>query len=86
MPSEEWPPYKWVWSHLVLARDPVTGEPTPYTHGVRRNKSVWVPIFLVLAVLLVVYGSTRRTRVHVWVLLVLLVLGFLGGHFFWCGS
>lgn len=84
IPAEDWPPYRWLWTHLVLARDPETGEPTPYTHGVRRNTAVWLPILILLVVLVIVWLASRRfERVPVWALVVLVALGLLAGHFWW---
>ena len=80
VPSENWPPYRWLWTHLVLARN-YDGSPAPYTHGVRRNKAIWVPIFAALLVVMLVQASSRWWRV-----LLAAALGFLAGHFFWCGS
>ena len=84
MPSEEWGPYRWLWTHLVLATDG-RGNAVPYTHGIRANKRFWVPIFVLLFVVLFAYALSRRARVHAWVLVALALLGFLAGHFFWCG-
>lgn len=80
LPSEEWGPYKALWSrHLILARDE-HGNPTPWTHGVRRNKTLWVPVFLVVVAWLVLGSRESWRRV-----LLAFGLGFLAGHFFWCG-
>lgn len=83
MPSEDWPPYRWLWTHVVLARDPDTGEPTPYTHGVRRNTTVWLPIFILSAVALVWRTDTSRWGRPDWRSICCLGLGFLAGHFWW---
>lgn len=78
LPSEEWPPYRWLWTHLALARDPATGEPTPWTHGLRRRWRVWLPLFLV-ALGWLVFGG----RGSWWRVLLAFGLGALAGHAWW---
>ncbi len=79
MPSEEWGPYKALWSeHLVLARDEYTGRPVPWTHGVRRHWRVWVPAFVVL-----VAWQAWGARSKWWRVVCAFLTGLLAGHFFW---
>lgn len=78
MPSEEWPPYRWLWRTVVLARDPRTGEPTPYTHGMRRHPAA--TLAAMGAVLLV--ALLWNGRAH-WRILAAFAVGALAGHVFW---
>lgn len=77
MPSEEWGPYRWLWQHVRLARDPETGEPTPYTHGMRRNPKTTLALMLLGLVVLAWWA--RRF----WPTLLAFLLGALAGHVFW---
>lgn len=77
VPSETWPPYRWLWTHVVLARDPVTREPTPYTHGMRRNPLATLGVLLFVVVLLAWWA--RRF----WPIVLSFLAGALAGHVFW---
>ena len=78
VPSEDWPPYRWLWKNVKLARDPDTGEPTPYTHGMRRHPLIFLTtVVAVLAVVLL--WNARRF----WPVLVSFLAGLLTGHVFW---
>lgn len=85
IPAEDWPPYRWLWTNVVLARDPETGEPTPYTHGVRRNTVVWLPLFVLVALRLAWDDEARLTKLGGpdWRSILALALGLLAGHFWW---
>jgi len=78
IPAEDWPPYRWLWATVVLARDPETGQPTPYTHGVRRHPKVWIPVCAVVLAWLV--WSAGRSW---WRSLLAFAAGILAGHFWW---
>ncbi len=78
IPAEDWPPYRWLWTHVPLARHPDTGEPTPWTHGFRRNTKAWLPVFGVVLVWL-----TWGGRPAWWRTLLGFGLGFLAGHIWW---
>ena len=79
VPSEEWPPYRWLWTTVVLARDPVTREPTPYTHGMRRN-----PLATAATMLVVLLGTLRvAERFPKTSACCSFALGALAGHVFW---
>lgn len=77
VPSEDWPPYRWLWTHVRLARDPETGEPTPYTHGMRRH-----PAATLVALGLVVVVAAWWAR-RFWPVLLSFAAGALVGHVFW---
>lgn len=77
VPSENWPPYRWLWTRLVLARDPESGEATPYTHGMRRHP---LAFFSVIALVLVVVAWNARAR---WRILAAFGAGLLTGHVAW---
>jgi len=77
VPSEDWPPYRWLWTNLRLARDPATGEPTPYTHGMRRHPATTI---VVLALVVVVAAWWAR---RFWPVLLSFSAGLLAGHVFW---
>lgn len=77
MPSEEWPPYRWVWSHLVLGRNE-RGEPIPYTHVMRRNPKVVLPAMLGLLAVFLLWSGRKW-----WPTLLAFSLGALAGHVWW---
>lgn len=79
VPSEDWPPYRLLWSRLlVLARDPQTGEPTPWTHGMRRHPLATLGVILGLLLVVGLWWARRF-----WPVLVSFFLGALAGHVFW---
>jgi len=78
VPSEDWPPYRWLWTHVKLARDPETGEPTPYTHGMRRNPVKTVATIVAVLTVVVLWNARRF-----WPVIVSFATGLLAGHVFW---
>lgn len=78
IPAEDWPPYRWLWTRVVLARDPNTGEATPYTHGFRRNTKTWLPVFA-----LFLAWNLWGARASWWRVLLAFLLGALAGHLWW---
>jgi hypothetical protein len=78
IPAEDWPPYRWLWTHLVLARDPDTGEATPYTHGMRRHALATAAALLLLLGVIVAWQTRSR-----WRAVLAFGLGALSGHVFW---
>lgn len=79
IPAEDWPPYRLLWSRLlVLARDPETGTPTPWTHGMRRNPLKTLAVLLGLLLVVILWNGRRF-----WPVLVGFLLGALAGHVFW---
>lgn len=76
VPSEDWPPYRWLWTHVVLARN-YDGSPSPYTHGMRRHPKTT----LVVLALVVVFAAWWARRF--WPTLLSFSAGALAGHVFW---
>lgn len=81
IPAEDWPPYKWLWTTVVLSRDD-EGEPRPYTHGMRANWQTFLAV--VLVVLLIAAWNAKRHPL--WALLVVGLAMFLTGHVLWAGQ
>jgi len=77
VPSEDWPPYRWLWTHVVLARN-FDGSPSPYTHGMRRNPVKTIASIVAVLVLVVLWNARRF-----WPVIVSFATGLLAGHVFW---
>lgn len=69
IPSEEWPPYKWLWSRIGGR---------PWTHIMRDHPSLVVPVAVAMLVLACAWAGW-----HWWKVLLSFFLGMVTGHVFW---
>ncbi len=69
MPSENWPPYGWLWERIGGR---------PWTHIMRDNPKAYLAVLLPVILVIVAWNARRF-----WPIFVSFVLGFLTGHVWW---
>jgi hypothetical protein len=74
--------YLKIYTAIVLSRNPETGEPEPWTFGVRRNSRTWKVVFGLATLVSLVFASRQKKVSWLW-LIVAVLFGYLMGHFFW---
>lgn len=69
IPSEDWPPYKWLWTRFGGR---------PWTHIMRDNPKSFLAVFIPVVLLLLFWNGWKY-----WKTLLIFAVGFLTGHVWW---